>query len=383
MDLPLEGVRVLSLEHAVAAPIATRHMADMGADIIKVERPVVGDFARDYDTAVLGQSSFFVWLNRGKRSLALDLKAPTAPATLHRLLARTDILIQNLAPGAADRLGLGWDTLHPAYPGLILCDISGFGTTGPYAGRKAYDLLIQAETGVMGVTGTPELPSRVGISAADIATGMYALSGCLGALIRRGRTGQGAHIEIAMLDALGEWMGSAMNHAIYGKGSPERRPSSHPALAPYGVHPCADGQILFGIQNDREWATFCAKVLDRPQVATDPRFATNPARVANRDALDAAIHETFGTLTADQAEARLLAAGIAFGRVRDAKEAAAHPQYAARGRWQQVQTEAGPIQALAPVWTLDGQTLPMRPVPSLGQHTDEILAELEERAAAE
>ena len=376
-NLPLEGISVLSLEHAVAAPIATRHMADMGADVIKVERPGVGDFARDYDTAVLGQSSFFVWLNRGKRSLALDLKDPAAPSILHRLLARTDILIQNLAPGAATRLGLGWDTLHPIHPRLILCDISGFGSTGPYAGRKAYDLLIQAETGVMGVTGTPEQPSRVGISAADIATGMYALSGCLGALLRRATTGQGTHVEVAMLDALGEWMGSAMNHAVYGKGSPERRPSSHPALAPYGVHPCADGQILFGIQNDREWATFCARVLDRPAVATDPHFATNSARVANRDALDATIYETFATLTADQTEARLLAAGIAFGRVRDAKEAAAHPQYAARGRWQEVQTEAGPIQALAPVWTMDGETLPMRPVPALGEHTDEILAELD------
>ena len=375
-DLPLEGIRVLSLEHAVAAPIATRHMADLGADIIKVERPGVGDFARDYDKAVLGQSSFFVWLNRGKRSLALDLKAPDAPEILSRLMARTDILIQNLAPGAADRLGLGWDAVHAAHPRLILCDISGFGATGPYAGRKSYDLLIQAETGVMGVTGTPEQPSRVGISAADIATGMYALSGCLSALIRRGRTGTGTHVEVAMLDALAEWMGSAMNHAVYGRGSPERRPSSHPALAPYGMHRVADGSILFGIQNDREWATFCARVLERPAVATDPRFATNPARVANRDALDAAIHETLGTLTADAAEARLLAAGIAFGRVRDAKEAAAHPQFAARGRWQDVPTPGGTIQALAPVWTMDGGTLPMRPVPALGEHTDAILAEL-------
>ena len=375
-NLPLEGIRVVSLEHAVAAPIATRHMADMGADIIKVERPGAGDFARDYDHVVFGQSTFFVWLNRGKRSLALDLKAPDAPDILHRLLAGADILIQNLAPGAAERLGLGWDAVHRAHPKLILCDISGFGTTGPYAGRKAYDLLIQAETGVMGVTGTPEQPSRVGISAADIATGMYALSGCLGALLRRERTGEGTHVEVAMLDALGEWMGSAMNHAVYGAGSPERRPSSHPALAPYGAHRVADGSILFGIQNDREWATFCARVLNDPGVATDPRFATNPVRVANRDALEAVIHETFGRLTADAAEARLLAAGIAFGRVRDAKGAAAHPQYAARGRWQDVQTPGGTVQALAPAWTMDGETLPMRPVPALGEHTAAILKEI-------
>ena len=234
----------------------------------------------------------------------------------------------------------------------------------------------------MGVTGTPEQPSRVGISAADIATGMYALSGCLGALLRRATTGQGTHVEIAMLDALGEWMGSAMNHAMYGKGSPERRPSSHPALAPYGVHPCADGQILFGIQNDREWAIFCEKVLARPDIATHPHFHNNPARVANRDALDATIHETFGTLTADAVEARLLQAGIAFGRVRDAKEAAQHPQYAARNRWQEVQTPNGPIQALAPVWTMDGQTLPLRPVPALGEHTEEIMAEIASGTAA-
>jgi len=215
-DPPLEGIRVLSLEHAVAAPIATRHMADLGAEVIKVERPEVGDFARDYDHVVLGQSSFFVWLNRGKRSLALDLKAPGTPEILARLLQRADILIQNLAPGATGRLGLGWDAVHAANPKLILCDISGFGTTGPYAGRKAYDLLIQAEAGVMGITGTPDQPARLGISAADIATGMYALSGCLAALVRRGRTGVGAHVEVTMLDALSEWMGSAMNHAIYG-----------------------------------------------------------------------------------------------------------------------------------------------------------------------
>lgn len=375
-ELPLDGVRVLALEHAVAGPIATRHMADLGADVVKVERPGVGDFARGYDRAVLGQSSFFVWLNRGKRSLALDLKAPGADDVLSRLVARSDIVVQNLAPGAAARLGLGWERLHAAHPGVILCDISGFGPEGPYAGRKSYDLLIQAESGLMGVTGTPETPSRAGISVADIATGQYALSGCLAALIRRGRTGAGSHVEVTMLDALGEWMGSQYGHAMYGAGSPERRPSSHPSLAPYGLYRVADGAILLGIQNDREFVAFCARVLGDAGMAADPRFAANVDRVRNQAALDARIDAVLGRLPGDEAERLLCAAGIACGRVRDAVEAAAHPQTAARGRWQDVATPNGMVKGLAPVWTLDGATLPMQAVPSLGQHTAEVLAEL-------
>lgn len=375
-ERPLAGIRVVALEHAVAAPIATRHMADLGAEVIKVERPEVGDFARAYDKAVLGQSSFFVWLNRGKRSLALDLKSAAAVEVLGRLLAGTDILIQNLAPGASERLGLGWDVLHARHPRLIVCDISGFGTSGPYAGRKSYDLLIQAEAGLMGVTGTPEQPSRAGISAADIATGQYALSGCLAALVRRGRTGVGTHVEVAMLDALAEWMGSAYYHALYGAGSPERRPSSHPALAPYGTYAVADGAILLGIQNDREWAVFCAKVLGDAGLATDARFAGNADRVAHRGALDAAIGAVLGGLTADEAERRLHGAGIAFGRVREAAEAAAHPQLAARGRWQDVATPAGVVQGLAAPWVMDGATMPMGEVPALGADTAAIMSEL-------
>ncbi len=376
-DLPLHGITVIALEHAVAAPLATRHMADLGADVIKIERPDGGDFARGYDAAVLGQATFFVWLNRGKRSFALDLKAPASATILQRLLARADILVQNLAPGAAARLGLGWDTVHAAHPSLILCDISGYGDTGPYAGRKAYDLLIQAETGLMGVTGSPDQPSRVGISAADIATGMYALSGCLAALIRRGKTGKGSHIEIAMLDALAEWMGSPYGHAMYGVGSPARSPSSHPKIAPYGIFATADAAILIGIQNEREWAQFCARVLHDPALATDPRFATNVARVANRTALDTTIQTALTLMTADAAESLLLEAGIASARVRDAAEAAAHPQFAARHRFQPVSTPAGTIQALTPPWTIDGATLPMRAVPALGEHTAAILAELD------
>ena len=373
---PLEGVRVLALEHAVAGPIATRHMADLGADVIKIERPDTGDFARGYDQAVLGQSSFFVWLNRGKRSLALDMKAPGSAEILDRLVARSDIVVQNLAPGAAARLGLGWDRLHAAHPRVTLCDISGFGTTGPYAGRKSYDLLIQAEAGLMGVTGTPEQPSRAGISVADIATGQYALSGCLAALIRRGRTGRGTHVEVTMLDALSEWMGSQLNHALYGAGSPERRPSSHPSLTPYGLYRVADGAILLGIQNDREFGTFCDRVLGDVALAADVRFARNVDRVRNQAELDPLIDGVLMRMTADEAEALLCAAGIACGRVRDAVEAAAHPQHAARGRWQDVVTPGGTVKALVPVWTLDGETLPMPDVPALGAHTGEILAEL-------
>ena len=376
IDLPLLGTTVVALEHAVAAPLATRHLADLGADVIKIERPDGGDFARGYDGAVHGQSSFFVWLNRGKRSLALDLKAPDSAGILRRLLARADILVQNLAPGAAGRLGLGWTAMHAAHPRLTVCDISGYGDTGPYAGRKAYDLLIQAEAGFMGVTGSPEQPSRLGISAADIATGMYAFSGCLAALLRRGKTGRGTHVEITMLDAAGEWMGNSYYHAIYGAGSPARSPASHPKIAPYGVFPVADGAILLGIQNEREWEVFCQQILGDPALATDPRFATNTARVGNRGALDAAIGAALTPLTAAEAESRLLAAGIASAQVRDAQQAAAHPQFAARHRWQPLHTEAGEVQALAAPWTLDGQTLPLGPVPSLGQHTEEILAEL-------
>lgn len=371
---PLHGITVLALEHAVAAPLATRHLADLGADVIKVERPEGGDFARGYDQAVHGQASFFVWLNRGKRSLALDLKA--SPEILEKLLARADIVVQNLAPGAAARLGLDWATLHARHPRLILCDISGYGDTGPYAGRKAYDLLIQAEAGLMGVTGSPEQPSRVGISAADIATGMYAFSGCLAALIQRGKTGEGTHIDIAMLDALAEWMGSPYNHAVYGAGSPARSPASHPKIAPYGVFPLSDGAILIGIQNEREWLQFCTQVLREPGLATDPRFNSNVARVANRAPLDQTITTVLGTMTVVSAQALLEQAGIASAQVRDAKQAAEHPQLHARNRWQPVQTEAGEVQALAAPWTMDGQTLPLRPVPALGQHTKEILSEL-------
>jgi len=375
-DLPLAGIRVLALEHAVAAPIATRQLADMGAEVIKIERPGVGDFARGYDGAVRGLSSFFVWLNRGKQSLTLDVKRPEASEILDRLVAGADVLVQNWAPGATERLGLSYAALSPQHPGLILCDISGYGEGGPYGDRKAYDLVIQAEAGLMSVTGTPETPARAGISAADIATGMYVSSGILAALVRRGRSGRGAHLRVAMLDAMAEWLGNSLYHAGYGDGPPERRASSHPGLAPYGAHRTADGQVIFGIQNDREWPAFCRSVLQRPELAEDPRFATNVARVTNRDAMTAAIEDVFAGLQSAAVTARLDSAGIANGRMNDAREVWDHPQLQARDRWREVGTPAGPIRAMLPPVTFGDVEAVMGEVPALGAHTDAVLGRL-------
>ncbi len=377
-DLPLAGIRVLALEHAVAAPIATRHMADLGAEVVKIERPGVGDFARGYDKAVFGQSSFFVWLNRGKQSVTLDLKHPDAADIIARLVAQSDVLVQNLAPGAAARLGLGYDELASRHPGLIVCDISGYGETGPYADRKAYDLLIQAEAGLMSVTGTPDTPSRAGISAADIATGMYAFSSCLAALVRRGRSGKGAHVRVAMLDALSEWMGNALYHAAYGAGAPERRPSTHPGLAPYGAYRADNGraQVILGVQNEREWATFCDMVLKRPELTQDARFASNTARVTHREELTVLLEDIFAPLRAEDVVDRLNKAGIANGRLNDAQQVWDHPQLAARDRWRQVETPAGPVRALISPMDFADVAPVMGNVPALGEHTDSVLTTL-------
>jgi itaconate CoA-transferase len=374
--LPLAGIRVLALEHAVAAPIATRQLADMGAEVIKVERPGVGDFARGYDGAVRGISSFFVWLNRGKQSLTLDVKKPEASEILARLVSGTDVLVQNWAPGATERLGLSYAALSPERPGLVLCDISGYGEGGPYGDRKAYDLLIQAEAGLMSVTGTPEIPARAGISAADIATGMYVSSGILAALVRRGVSGRGAHLRVAMLDAMAEWLGNSLYHAAYGARPPERRASSHPGLAPYGAYRTADGQVIFGIQNDREWPAFCRAVLERPELLGDPRFATNIARVANRDAMTGAIEEVFAGLSSVMVTARLDAAGIANGRMNDVREVWNHPQLQARDRWREVGTPVGPVRAMLPPVTFGDVEAAMGDVPALGAHTDAVLGRL-------
>ena len=373
---PLEGIKVVALEHALAAPLCTRHLADLGAQVIKIERPGDGDFARSYDTYVKGQASFFVWLNRAKRSLTLDVKHASARIILDRLLADADVLIQNLAPGAAARLGLSYEALAPTHPRLIVCDISGYGDVGPFAHKKAYDLLIQAESGLMSVTGTPETPSRVGISAADIATGLYANSGILAALVRRGRTGQGANVKIAMLDALTEWMAYPVYRHGYDHSLVPRSPSSHPALAPYGAHQTQDGQVILGLQNEREWAVFCAQVLGQPGIAADPRFNSNTQRAANRTAITALIEAFFADKTSMQVVELLDAAGIANGRMNTAKEVWEHAQFTARDRWREINTPAGTVRALLPPFTFTDIEAVMGDVPGLGQHTDEILAEL-------
>jgi itaconate CoA-transferase len=374
---PLEGVVVVSLEQAVAAPFATRHLADLGARVIKVERPGTGDFARGYDTTVRGLSSFFVWLNRSKESLTLDLKQPEARGVLARLLDRADVFVQNLAPGAAERLGFGAAALRERYPRLIVGEISGYGSSGPYRDKKVYDLLLQCEAGLLSITGTPETPSKAGISVADIAAGTYAYSGVLTALYARERTGQGTSFEVSMLEALGEWMGYPAYFTAYGGSPPPRTGAGHATIAPYGPFPTGDGEVVFlGVQNEREWARFCAEVLARPECAADPRFATNSRRVTNGEALHAVIQEVFGTLSTDQAIARLDAAQIASARLNTVQEFWEHPQLRARDRWREVDSPAGRLQALLPPVTMDGVEAAMGPVPALGQHTEAILGEL-------
>ena len=341
MQRPLDGMRAIALEHAVAAPLCSRHLADMGCDVIKIERPGTGDFARDYDSFVHGQSSHFVWLNRGKRSVTLDVKQAAARAVLERLLSGADVLLQNLAPGAAARLGLSYEALKPACPKLIVCDISGYGESGPYVQKKAYDLLIQAESGLIAVTGSPDAPSRVGISAADICTGMYALTGILGALVRRGRTGEGANVKIAMLDALAEWTTQPMLRKVYAGSLVPRSPTNHPAIAPYGAHKTADGQVIFGIQNEREWAVFCDKVMEQPEMKTDARYNSTNNRRDNRVALTQRIETRFALLSSSDVVRLLDDNGIANGRLNDAQDVWDHPQLAARDRWREVQTEHG------------------------------------------
>ena len=374
---PLEGVTVLSLEQAVAAPFATRQLADLGARVIKIERPGVGDFARSYDATVRGESSHFVWLNRSKESLTLDLKHPDAPEVVRRLLERADVFVQNLAPGATGRLGLAAEALRAVYSRLVVCEISGYGSTGPYRNRKAYDLLVQAEAGLLSITGTPEEPAKVGISVADIAAGMYAYSGVLTALLMRERTGEGTALEVSMLEALGEWMSYPVYYGVYGGTAPQRSGARHAVIAPYGPFAGGDGEVVYlGVQNEREWQAFCAQVLGRPELAGDRRFASNGSRVAHRAALDAEIEGVFGRLPTSQILERLALARIANARLRTVRQFVDHPQLAARGRWHEVETPAGPVRALAPPATIDGVEPVMGPIPSLGAHTDAILAEL-------
>lgn len=374
---PLQGLTVVSIEQAVAAPFATRQLADLGARVIKVERPGPGDFARDYDQTVSGMSSHFVWLNRSKQSISLDLKTEEGQMVMRGLAAKADVFVQNLAPGAADRLGLGADELRTRYPALIYCSISGYGSGGPYTNKKAYDLLVQCESGLLSVTGTPDEPAKVGISVADIAAGMYAYTGVLTALLRRGQTGEGATLEISMLEALGEWMGFPMYFSWYGGKQPGRTGASHAAIAPYGPFPCAGGeQVFLGIQNEREWAVFCDKVLGDPGLAFDARFVGNSLRVAHRVDLTAEIAKAFGKIQAAEAIDRLEQAGIANARLRDLIGLVEHEQLAARNRWREVESPVGTLKALVPPATLDGDEPVMEPIPSPGQHTEQILAEL-------
>ena len=373
---PLEGMRVVALEHAVAAPLCSRHLADLGADVIKVERPGGGDFAREYDNYVNGICSHFIWLNRGKRSVTLDVKHEAGREVLNKLIGGADVLLQNLAPGAAARLGLSHEALKPAHPKLVVCDISGYGETGPMVQKKAYDLLIQAESGLISVTGSPDEPSRVGISIADISTGMYALTGIMAALLRRGRTGEGANVKIAMLDALGEWMTYPMLRHAYAGSPPPRSPTRHPAIVPYGSHKTKDGSIIFGIQNEREWVNFCTNVLGQPEVATDPRHATQHARRENYATLTALIEDFFSAMTSAEVAVLLDRHGIANGRLNDPRAAWDHEQFAARDKWREIMTENGPVRAMLPPFQFTDFEAVMGDVPSVGQHTDEILAEL-------
>ena len=377
MTRPLDGITVISLEHAVAAPFATRQLADLGARVIKVERPGGGDFARGYDQRVRGQSSHFTWLNRNKESLALDVKQPEARAALLQLLKTADVLVQNLAPGAAARMGLSYEALKGHNPRLIVCDISGYGADGPYRDKTAYDLLIQSEAGFLSVTGTPETPSKSGISVADIAAGMYAYTNILSALLLRGRTGEGSHIDVSMLEAMGEWMGYPMYYAFDGAPPPPRTGASHASIYPYGPFAAGDGgTVMLGLQNEREWQAFCEQVLRRPEVASDARFCSNAERNAHRTELQALILQEFSGLSAAQVVERLDAAGIANARVNDMSGLWAHPQLKARERWREVDTPVGRIPALLPPGVSSAFDYRMDAVPAVGQHNAAILAEL-------
>ncbi|WP_327287407.1 CaiB/BaiF CoA transferase family protein [Streptomyces sp. NBC_01198] len=374
---PLDGLVVVALEQAVAAPFASRQLADLGARAIKIERPGGGDFARGYDRTVNGLASHFVWLNAGKESVVADLKTAEGRTLLGRLLAQADVFIQNLSPRAARSLGVSARQLTERYPRLVACDISGYGSGGPYEERKAYDLLIQAETGLVSVTGTPETPAKAGISIADIAAGMYAYAGILSALHQRHRTGRGTALEVSMLEALGEWMGYPYLYGRYGGTAPARAGASHSTIAPYGPVATSDGQaVMVGLQNEREWAVFCTGVLRRPDLVADRRFASNALRVEHRRDLDRIVDAVFRELEPDEAVVRLEAAGIAYARQRSVTEFAAHPQLAARDRWRVAQTPAGPVEVLKPAVTADWPT-PSGSVPALGEHTRDVLAWLD------
>lgn len=378
-SLPLSGYLVVSIEQAVAAPYCTRMLADNGARVIKVERPDGGDFARAYDTRVKGEASHFVWCNRSKESLAMDLKDPKSIEKLRKLLLKADVFVQNLAPGAINKLGLAPDDLRKSNPKLITCSISGFGDSGPYGKRKAYDLLIQAEAGFLSITGTPDTPAKAGISVADICAGVTANQAILAALLKRGRTGLGDHIDVSMLEAMADWMGYPMYFSMDGAEPPVRSGAGHATIYPYGPFPASDGTVLFGLQNDREWASFCTQVLDRPDMADDERFKGNAGRAEHRDEIEMVICARLATMTKEHAMELLQSAGIGTAEVRDMAGLWDHPQLAARDVWAEIETPGGRVQSLRPV---GGQSYQPRmdPVPALGEHTERILQEIDEIA---
>jgi itaconate CoA-transferase len=374
--LPLAGITVVSLEQAVAAPFATRQLADLGARVIKIERPDVGDFARGYDATVRGLSSHFVWLNRSKESLTLDLKRAEATEVLHRLLEKADVFVQNLAPGATERLGFVTQDLRKKYPRLIICDLSGYGSSGPYRDKKAYDMLIQAEAGLISITGTDETPCKVGISVADIACGMYAYSGILTALLVRSRTGEGIALETSLFDSLGEWMSYAAYYT-FGGSAPQRSGANHATIAPYGPVMSGDDKVVYlGLQNEREWKKFCEVVLENAELFADSRFDSNAKRVKNRPQLDLVMQEVFRKLTAAEIIARLETAQIANARLNTVQEFVEHPQLKARERWSTVGSPVGSLPALLPPVKMENVEPVMNEVPALGQQTGAILAEL-------
>lgn len=374
---PLSGITVVTLEHAIAAPFCTRQLADLGARVIKIERPGSGDFARAYDHRTHDLASHFVWTNRSKESLTLDLKQPEALAVLGELIAKADVLVQNLAPGAAARMGLGFDTLSQKHPRLVVCDISGYGGDGPYRDKKAYDLLIQSEAAFLSITGTPDEPSKAGNSIADIAAGMYAYTGVLSALLQRHQTGRGSHVEVSMLEALTEWMGFPMYYAYEGQTPPSRNGASHATIYPYGPFEAGDGRVvMLGLQNEREWKLFCDKVLRQPELASDSRFDANVRRTENRTELRRIIVDAFSSMTAAEVVSRLDEAQIANAAVNQVADLWSHPQLHARQRFCSIGSPAGPLQALLPPATSNDYDCRMDPVPGLGEHSETILREL-------
>jgi itaconate CoA-transferase len=379
---PLDGITIVALEQAVAAPFATRQLADLGARVVKIERPGVGDFARDYDQTVKGQSAYFVWLNRSKESLTLDVKHARAAEILERLIGNADVFIQNLAPGAAGRLGLDAVTLLAKHPRLIVCDVSGYGDSGPYAHKKAYDLLVQSEAGVLSVTGTPETQTKVGISIVDISAGMYAYSGILTALYQREKTGKGTRVDVTMFESLAEWMSHPLNYTYFGGKPPQRSGPDHATIVPYGRFKCGDGAyVMLGIQNEREWAKFCAGVLGMPGLATDDKYSNNTKRTSRRAEVVALIEEVFSRMKAEEVVARLDAADIANARINTPQEVWDHPQLKARDRWREVGSPAGPLPVLLPPVTMPEFEARLDPIPAIGEHTDRILADIGYSAA--